>query len=170
MQVQTEKSGQAMKFLEDVILTDSIEINASPGQIYEFFMNLNHDTYKQWVPGDHVAFCWLKGKPWQKGAVVYAEEYMHGKLHKLKFRIEEVVPEKKIVYAPASWLLRIYFPKNSFSMEKTNGACIFTASVHLRIGRIGKWLAKNHIREGLASVKEHMREEGENLKKLLERH
>ena len=157
-----------MKLLEDVILTDSIVIKASPREIYEFFLKLNNETYKQWVPGDHVTFRWIKGKPWQQGAVVYAEEYMHGKLHKLKFRIQEVVPERKIVYAPAFWLLRIFFPKNSFTIEKTNDACNFTSSVHLRIGRIGRWLAKHHIREGLASVKEHMREEGENLKKLLE--
>jgi len=34
-----------------------------------------------------VSFRWLKGQPWVEGSVIYAEEYIHGKLHKLKFKI-----------------------------------------------------------------------------------
>lgn len=40
------------------------------------------------------------------------------------------------------------------------------ASVHLRIGRIAKSLARNHIEDRLAAVKTHMKYKGENLKRL----
>ena len=89
-------------------------------------------------------------------------------MHKIKFRIQEVVPNKKIEFVPFFWFLRIYFPKNTFAIEQKGDVCIFTATVHLRIGRIAKKIAKNHIKDGLASVRKHVKEEGENLKRMLE--
>ena len=43
-----------MNLLEDVILKDSIEIETSPDKIYNFFLNLNEETYKKWLSEDHV--------------------------------------------------------------------------------------------------------------------
>jgi hypothetical protein len=100
---------------------------------------------------------------------VYAEEYIHGKLHKLKFLIKEVVPNRKIEFVPVSRLLRIYFPRNTFSIETRDGSCVFTASCVLRVGRLVKLLARNRLEQGLLSMRKHMKEEGENMKRILEK-
>jgi len=158
-----------MKLLEDVILTDSIEIETTPEKVFGFFLQIVDDaSYQAWHPEDHVTFRWIKGEPWQKDSVAHAEEYIHGKLHKLKFLITEVVPNRKIEFAPLSRFLRIFFPKNTFSIEPKEHSCVFTASGHLRIGRLAKTLARKKLEHGISCVRKHMKEEGENLKRILE--
>jgi hypothetical protein len=116
-----------------------------------------------------VAFRWIKGKPWQEGSVAYAEEYLHGKLHKFKFLIKKVVANRQIELVPLSRFLRIYFPRNTLLIEPRDGSCVFTASGVLRVGRVAKLLAKSKLEQGLSSVRKHMKEEGENLKRILEK-
>lgn len=159
-----------MKLLEDIVLTDSIEISTTPEKIFDFFLQIVDDeSYQAWHPKDHVAFRLIRGKPCQPGSVVYAEEYIHGKLHKLRFLIKEVVPNRKIEFVPFSRLLRIYFPRNTFLIEPRAGSCVFTASCVLRVGRLIKLLARKKLDQGLSSVSKHMKEEGENLKRILEK-
>jgi len=158
-----------MALLEDVILTDSIEIKTRPEKIFNFFAKLVDDeSYRAWHPDDHVALRWIEGQPWEEGSVVYAEEYIHGKLHKLKFVVTKVIPNREIEYAPVSWLLRRYSPKNTFSLQQKEGTCVFTATGTYRIGWLVKTFAKKRLERGLSSVKKHMKEEGENLKRILE--
>ena len=159
-----------MKLLEDIVLTDSIVISTTPEKIFGFFLQIVDDaSYQAWHPEDHVAFRWIKGAPWQQGSVAYAEEYIHGKLHKFKFLIKKVVPNRKIELVPLSRLLRIYFPRNTLLIEPRDGSCVFTASGVLRVGRLVKLLARNRLEQGLSSVRKHMKEEGENLKRILEK-
>jgi hypothetical protein len=67
-----------------------------------------------------------------------------------------------------SRFLRRYFPKNEFIIEQEEESCLFIASGTYRIGWIAKTFFKKAIKDGLNSVKKHMREEGENLKNILE--
>lgn len=158
-----------MKMLEDMVLTDSIEINTTPEKIFDFLTHIVDDeSYRVWHPKDHVAFRWIKGQPWQEGSIFYAEEYIHGKLHKIKLVVSRIIPNRLIEYTPLSRILRIYFPKNTFSMEPKGDTCLFKASGTLRVGCLVKTFAKSKLDMGLASVRKHMKEEGENLKKLLE--
>lgn len=158
-----------MALLEEITLTDSIEIKTTPEIIFNFLLQLVDDeSYRNWHPQDHVAFRWLKGKPWEEGSLVYAEEYIHGKLHKLKFRVTKVVPNREIEYVPSSRFLRRYFPKNTFSIEPKEDTSIFTASGTYRVGWMVRTFAKNKLDHGLTSVRNHMKEEGQNLKRILE--
>lgn len=157
-----------MRLLEDVVITHSIEIKTTPEMIFDFLRNLDDDTYRVWHPQDHVSFRWMKGEPGEEGSVVHAEEYIHGKLHKLKFTITRVDPNRRIEFAPTSRLLRIYFPMNTLEVEPKGDTCLFTASGHLRVGRLVKIFAKGKLEHGLASVAKHIKEEGENLKRILE--
>ena len=53
-----------MKLMEDVFLTDSIEIRTTPDKIFEFFYNLVDDaSYRAWHYDDHVSLRWIKGPP-----------------------------------------------------------------------------------------------------------
>ena len=100
-----------MAFFKDVVLTDSIEIKKTPEIVFNFLTSIvDDDSYRAWHQKDHVSLRWLKGRPWAEGSVIYAEEYIHGKLHKLKFKITKIVPNKRIKYVKSkgrcwlSWL------------------------------------------------------------------
>ena len=158
-----------MKLMEDVFLTHSVEIRTTPEKIFEFFSTLVDDeSYRAWHSDDHVALRWMKGSPWQEGSVVYAEEYFHGKLHKLTFVIMKVVPNRRIEYVPVSRFLRRYAPMNTFSIEPKESSCVFTATVHLRLPLLPRLLAKKSVERGVSSARKHIEEEVENLKKILE--
>jgi hypothetical protein len=76
------------------ILTDSIEVNASPEKVFSRLVQRMKDkeSYQAWHP-DHVDIRWIKGEPFHEGSVLYAEEYLHGELHKLKFLIMKIAPD-----------------------------------------------------------------------------
>ena len=159
-----------MKLLEDILITDSIEIQTTPMEVFRFFLQIVDDaSYQAWHPEDHVAFRWIKGEPWQKGSVAYSEEYLHGKLHKFRFLINKVVANREVELVPLPRFLRIFFPVNTFSIEPREGYCVFTASGVMRVGRLVRLLAGRKLDEGVSSVRKHMKEEGENLKRILEK-
>ena len=158
-----------MKLLEDVFLTDTIEIRTTPEKIFDFLSNLVDDaSYRAWHPDDHVDMRWTKGSPWQEGSVVYAEEYIDGELLKLTFVVTRVVPNREIEYVPVSRFRRRYAPKYIFSVEPKDTSSVFTATVHVRVPLLPRLLAEKKVEGGLSSVRKHMKEEGENLKKILE--
>ena len=151
-------------------LKDSIEVKASPEKVFEWLIQRLKDkaSYQAWHP-DHVDIRWIKGEPLEEGSVAYAKEYLHGYLHKLKFRIIKIIPNELIEY-------RFVFPlsliatANKFLIEpKGPDSCMFTAMGTLRIPR---WLFvrlhKNH-RYKIEATEQHIKEEGENLKKAVEK-
>ena len=158
-----------MAFFEEIVIQDSIEIETTAEKVFNFLTGIvDDDSYRTWHREDHVSFRWLKGRPWTEGSVMVAEEYIHGKLHKLKFEIIKIDPDRRIEYAPTSRFVRKFFPKNEFIIEQKNNSCIFTASGTYRVGKVGKIFFKKAIEKSLSSVRKHMREEGVNLKMILE--
>jgi hypothetical protein len=149
-----------------ITLTDSIEVKAAPEKVFEWLVQRFKDkeSYQAWHP-DHIDVRWIKGGPLQEGSISYAEEYLHGQLHKLKFVITKIVPNEKVEYG-FLFPLSIFAPGNAFLIEpKGKRSCIFTATVSFRGGPLIKKLARSEIE----AVKRHMKEEGENLKNVLER-
>ena len=152
-----------------ITLTDSIEIEATADVVYDWLVQRlrDMDSYRQWH-SNHVDIRWIKGGPVQEGSMLHAEAYLHGVLHKLKFRITKVIPNRLIEY-------RVLFPfalltaGNSFVIEPTgDGRCIFTANGSFRFPR---WLYERmHSRHKakIDAIQRHMREEGENLKRALD--
>jgi hypothetical protein len=147
-------------------LKDSIEVKATPEQVYNWLLQRMKDreSYKAWHP-DHVDVRWIKGEPFKEGSIIYAEEYLHGQLHKLKFLITKIVPNKEVYYRPL-FPASIIVSGNAFIIEpKGENSCVFTATGSFRAGPLFKKFGKRII----DSTKQHMKEEGENLKKALER-
>jgi uncharacterized protein YndB with AHSA1/START domain len=144
-------------------IEDSIEINVPAEKVFEWLTNLrDSETYRTWHP-DHVSLRWIKGEPFREGSVVYAEEYLHGKLHKLKFVGTKMVPNRLIEYQLAFPLS--FLSKSSFIIEPTGeNSCIFTAKGSMRGGPLYKKLGRKSIE---ATIR-HVKEEGENLKRILE--
>ena len=152
-----------------ITLKDSIEIKAPPEKVFEWLVQRFKDkeSYQAWHP-DHVDIRWIKGKPLEEGSIVYGEEYLHGYLHKLKFRITKIVRNRMIEYR-SLFPLSILAPRNTFLIElKGEKSCIFTAMSSLRLPRwLFEKLNKKH-KNKIEAAQQHMKEEGKNLKRLLE--
>ena len=150
-------------------LKDSIEVGAPAESVFEWLTQRMRDkeSYKAWHP-DHVDIRWIKGEPLQEGSIVYAEEYLHGVLHKLKFRITKIVPNRAIEYR-SLFPLSLLSPGNTFLIEpKGQDSCVFTAMGSLRIPRwLFERMHKNH-KDKIEATEQHMKEEGQNLKRALE--
>ena len=119
--------------------------------------------YKQWHPEDHISAKWIKGKGFEPGSVLYAEEYLGDKIEKLTFKLTKNIPNNLIEY-------KVLLPESiicsggSFLIEPHGKGSIFTATLTFKFGFIlSKFLAKR-----VNALKRHMKEEGENLKNMLE--
>ena len=147
-----------------ITLKHSIEIKATPDKVFAWLTGIkDKETYRAWHP-DHVEFIWLKGESFQEGSIVYCEEYLHGELHKLKFQVTKQVRDRLIEYRPLfPWSL--FAPGNQFILEPSgHDSCVFTATGSLRAGPLFRKLGKRR----LDATWQHMKEEGENLKRILE--
>ena len=152
-----------------ITIKDSIEINASADKVFnQLVENLsNRESYKSWHP-EHVDLRWIKGEPVREGSILYAEEYLDGHLHKLKYRITKIVPNILIAYAPL-FPLTIIVTGNCFrTISKGENRCVFSSEGHIRFPLwLFKKVHKSHEGKLVASEK-HMKEEGENIKKTVE--
>ena len=152
-----------------ITLKDSIEINASADKVFNQLVEhlSNRESYKSWHP-EHIDLRWIKGEPVREGSILYAEEYLDGHLHKLKYRITKMVPNRLIAYAPL-FPLSIIATGNSFrTVSKGENRCVFSSEGHIRFPLwLFKKVHKSHEGKLVASEK-HMKEEGENIKKAVE--
>ncbi|MDD3043352.1 MAG: SRPBCC family protein [Methanosarcinaceae archaeon] len=143
-------------------LSDSVVIDRPPEVIFKWFTRFT-ENYRSWHK-DHVLARWVKGNYFEEGSVLYAEEYLGGKLEKLSFEIINCVPNELIEY-------RVLFPESvicsggSFLIEPYNDGSIFTATLTFRFGGLLSKVAGKRIE----AIGMHMKEEGENLKLLLEK-
>lgn len=148
-----------------IVLQDTVEINTSPGQIFAWLAHLPQN-YLAWHP-DHVACRYLRGGALQEGSILYCEEYLHGALHKLKLRVMKVVPDSQIVYR--------MFPGlgGAFFVEAHGSHARFTADIYLGfvlplLGATVDGLVRALFRDRIAALQQHMVQEGQNLKRLIE--
>ena len=157
-----------MPFFEDIVLKESIEIRTTPENLFAYLTGIVDDASFKTLNADNICFRWLEGKPWVEGSIAYAEKYLHGKPHKFRFAISRIVPNQHIEYRPTSRLMRMFFPKKEFIIAQTDNGCCLISSATFRIGWIGKKFFKKSIDDGLSYFKDYLREEGKNLRKLLE--
>ena len=159
-----------MSLFKQLVLKDSIEIKTTPEKIWEFFTNLEQN-YKTWHPEEHVLFQWTKGKPMESGSSWYGEEFLMGKLRKFKGTIGEVVPNRKIVFK-YSFPISLVSPGFEWQIEPKGSNSVFTAISYVSCeGFFRKFMKYSEYKrmETLIEVgKKHVKEEGENLKKILE--
>lgn len=142
-------------------LSDTVEIGTAPEKLFAWFRELDRH-YREWHP-DHRDCYWLRGDSLAPGSVLYAEEYLHGKLHKLRYRMTEVLPNR---YARFRLLgaIGLLVPRGEFRIEPTETGARFTATLYPRCGRLLRRLMPGRVQALIT----HQQEEGRNLKKLLE--
>lgn len=152
--------------MSPIILRDTIEINAPAKEIYSFFLHFR-ENYLAWHP-DHTVCRYLTDGPLGIGSVIYIEEILHGRLHKLKLRITRLEPYSLIEYHT------FIGTKGLFIFEQKNASfTLFTAELRfgLDIPILGKLLdaiLRIILSRQLTDIHQHMREEGENLKRIIE--
>lgn len=155
-----------MEIYKEFVLKHSIEINAPPEKVWNFFYNIEKN-YKIWHPKDHILFEWTKGNPLEVGSTIYSEQKMGGELAKLKGTCTEIIPNKKITFKfdfPTSFMC----PKIEWLIESKGKNSIFTAVTHYKFGKLFLKLSKDKAEHILETSEKHMDEEGRNLKKILE--
>ena len=157
-----------MPFFEEMVIQESIEIKTTPEKIFKFLTGIvDNESYKIWHKTSHVNFRWIKGKPWEEGSIMYAEEYLHGKLHKLTFKVIKIIKNQSIEYSPTSRLVRrMYYPKMDSNRTK-RGLLSFYCFRNYPLGGLSNSSLRKQWK-GLSSVRIHLKEEGENLKSVLE--
>ncbi len=157
-----------MPFLHDVVVSESIEIRTSPEKLFSYLIGIVDDEGFKTLNADNLGFRWLEGEPWAEGSIAYAEKHLHGKPHGFRFVITTVVPNRHILYRPTSRLTRMFFPKKEFVIEQASDRCRFISSATFRTGWIGRKLFGKKIDDGLTVFAAYLREEGRNLKRILE--
>lgn len=145
-------------------LRDVVELDASPERVFEWFRHLE-ENYRSWHP-DHVSCHYVRGRGLEDGAVLYAEEYLHGRLHRLKFTLTEVEPEREFSFK--------IFPgvRGGFRMRSTERCTELVAELFLgwSVPLIGDTIDRALealFRKQIAALRQHMKEEGVNLRALL---
>lgn len=142
-----------------IVLRDAIQINVSPEDIYEWLRNLDKN-YTDWHQ-DHVK--WELQDGFREGCRCYCEESIHGKLHRMKGRITRL-SEDRLVEFRFSFPTSLICPGGSFIIEPDGSGSTFIATLSFRFGSFFSRFAKTRMN----SVREHMNEEGRNLKTILE--
>lgn len=147
-----------------MILQESLLIAAPPAAAFDFFRQMD-SNYRRWHP-DHVSFEWLDDTRLAVGSRFRFEERINGKPIRRTDRMNRIVEDRLVEFQPQNALFRLFLRSVSFAMEPEGaGGCRLTQTITLRIGPLGRWLN----RRDFAAVERHMREEGWNLKALLER-
>ena len=144
-----------------MLLEETTSVNAPAEDIYHFFETMD-ENYERWHP-DHIEFRWVNGGL-ETGSEAYFEERIAGELQKKTVRFTEVVANRYIEFRPTSWLVGLLMPSISFTIDPATDGCNFTQRIKVRTGPIGARLNRREF----DAVREHMKAEGENLKRILE--
>ena len=144
-----------------------VEIKAAPEQIFDFFVHFK-ENFHAWHP-DHVECRYLNFEGTAKeGSVIYIEEYLYGKLRKLKLHITKVKPNSRIEYKT------FLGTKGVFIIEPRGDNLLFTAEMYMGtniplLTNLVDVIMKIFMSRQLQGIKQHMAEEGQNLKRILEK-
>ena len=140
----------------------SEDLNVAPEVVYDWLLGLVAN-YKTWHP-DHGKCYWIKGKGFEVGAVLYSEQYLHGKLHKQKARVTYLEPGRCIAFQYLG-LHSLLVPRGKFVILPRDGGTRFTEVIEIRIPGLFKLFGSKRLR----ALERHQREEMTNLKAMLER-
>ncbi|GAG98844.1 unnamed protein product [marine sediment metagenome] len=146
-------------------LSHSIEIKTTPEKIWNFLKN--PENYTIWHPQDHIKVIWTEGKPFEVGSKFYSEQRVFGKVQKYNAKIQEIIPNRKIVFT-FKFPVSLISPEIEWRIEPKGSNTVFTAISYLRAGYLLKKVFKKGMNKLIEEHNRHVGEEGENLKKLLE--
>lgn len=139
-------------------LTDSIDVDAPPERVWAWLQGLT-DHYLDWHP-DHVSAKWILGKPNEVGSVMEVVEDIGGHRERLRLELTQTYPPRLVEYRIRG-MHSLLLPKGAFEISPRDGGSAFTASIWYRGGKFTEWLFRRRV----STLREHMREEGQNLRR-----
>ena len=149
-----------------ISLKDAIEICTTPKQLFTWLERLPRE-YPSWHP-DHVACKVISGSMLEVGSEIECQEYLHGKLHSLKFRMSRIVPDKRVEFSIMG------MGRGAFEVESIDDHVRFIAELDIGadipiVGKFFDLIFTWFFAERVKAMKQHMVEEGCNLKEILEK-
>ena len=142
-------------------LHDSIEINVSPEVIWDWFLHIA-ENYLEWHPS-HIKANWETDNASQVGSILYAEEDIDGDFLKMRSKLTKLIPNRLYRFKTVGFL-KLILGGGSFEIEPSENGSIFTATLDFHMGKLLSKFAKKKVQH----ISQHMIEEGQNLKKILE--
>ncbi len=143
-------------------LDDSVVVDAPPEKVWSWLLDLA-GHYTEWHPS-HVSAEWTRGEPNEIGSQLTTIEELAGHREKLVFEVTDLEPPWRMKYR-IKGLHSIILPGGSFQVSAAdNRRSTFTATIGYRFGRLTRTL----FRHRMEALREHMREEGESLRQLVE--
>ncbi len=148
-----------------ISLRDSIEIHTTPSQLFAWLGQLPQ-VYEAWHP-DHIACRLLHGSILEVGSEIECEEFLHGKLHSMRFHMEKVIPDRRVEFVIEG------MGKGAFEAETDGDKVRFIAELDIGsdapiIGKLFDFIFPRIFRRRIDAMEQHMAEEGRNLKAILE--
>jgi len=143
-------------------LRESIEINVSPEVIWDWFLHIA-ENYLEWHPS-HIKANWETETASEVGSILYAEEDIDEKFLKMKSKLTNLIPNRLYRFKTVG-TLKLILAGGSFEIEPSENGSIFTATLDFHMGKLLSKLAKKTVQQ----ISLHMIEEGQNLKKILEK-
>ena len=148
-----------------ISLRDSVEIQTTPLELFAWLERMPRE-YKSWHP-DHVACRVLHGSMLEVGSEIECQEYLHGKLHSMRFRMTKVVPNKRVEFEV------IRMGRGAFEAEANGDTVRFISELDIGsdapvIGRLFDFFFSWFFKQRIEAMRQHMVEEGQNIKQLLE--
>jgi len=143
-------------------LRESIEINVLPEIIWDWFLHIA-ENYLEWHPS-HIKANWETETVGELGSILYAEEDISGDFLKMRSKVTKLIPNRLYRFKTVGGL-KLILSGGSFEIEPSENGSIFTATLDFHMGKLVSKLAKKKVQQ----ISQHMIEEGENLKKILEK-
>lgn len=148
-----------------ISLRDSVEIRTTPGELFAWLGRMPEE-YESWHP-DHVACRVLHGSVLEVGSEIECQEYLHGKLHSLRFRMTKVIPDRRVEFVIER------MGRGAFEAQANGDTVTFVAELDIGsdapiVGRFVDFIISRLFNQRIESMRQHMAEEGRNLKTILE--
>ncbi|MFC1543609.1 hypothetical protein ACFL4K_03615, partial [Candidatus Neomarinimicrobiota bacterium] len=103
----------------------------------------------------------------EEGSELECEEILHGKLHSMRFRVTRMIPEKRVEFKITG------MGRGAFEAEGNGNVVGFIAELDIGldlpiIGHLFDFIFLLFFNQRIDAMKQHMAEEGRNLKAILE--
>lgn len=148
-----------------IVLRETVTIDVPPVEVWRWLESIP-EHIAEWHP-DHISARWLSGGAFVPNAQMEVKERLHGKPHRLRLTLTGVEPGHRVRYR--------MFPgvRGEFVVEPAETGSTFTATIAfgLRLPVLGSLvdrLLELTIPRRLEAIRQHLVEEGANLRALLE--
>ncbi|MCU4800105.1 hypothetical protein OB920_06955 [Halobacteria archaeon HArc-gm2] len=142
------------------------QIDAPRADVFAFFERMNDRRYRAWHPEAHRDFRYVSGDRIETGTVAHFEEVVGGDHHSFDAEYAAVVPDRLIEFRLTHPVWRLFLPTVRLEFRDSGRGSHFVQKLFLRSGPVSAHSAR--VQDELATVHQHVVEEGEYLRDVVE--